>query len=94
MALTLLDWLRLSPFAPWHYLTYQKDTFFNNQRATDLLGWKPLYGNQDILISAYDAFRKHREEARLNYGVTHRKDLKQGLLGRINAILSGKHAVD
>ena len=33
--LTILDWLRLSPLAPWHYLTYHKEFYFDMSKFQD-----------------------------------------------------------
>lgn len=78
-ALAVLDFLRLSPLASWHYMTYHKDFYFDNANAKKILGWEPRYGNSEILKIAYRDYMEHRA-ARQNYGSTHRKPLKQGLL--------------
>jgi nucleoside-diphosphate-sugar epimerase len=80
-ALALLDALRLSPLASWHYLTYHKDFFFDNARAKRVLGWEPRYGNREILIAAYDDYRISRRAEAAVFGTSHRKALRQGLLG-------------
>lgn len=86
LGLTILDKLKLSPLAPWHYLTFHKDFYFNNQRAKDILGWEPKLGNQEVLKVAYDSYVENRhnredKEEREIYGTSHRKSLKQGVLG-------------
>jgi len=62
-ALRLLDWLRLSPLAPWHYLTYHTAFFFDISRAVRELEWRPRYGNAEMLVESYDWFLAHRESA-------------------------------
>jgi len=80
-ALRLLDVLRLSPLAPWHYLTYHKPFHFDISRAMRELGWRPRYGNVDMLIESYDWFLAHRNEATVDdVRSTHRKAVKQGVL--------------
>jgi nucleoside-diphosphate-sugar epimerase/multidrug transporter EmrE-like cation transporter len=65
-ALTVPDKLRLSPLGPWHYLTYHKPFYFDIRPTIDALGWRPRYGNVEILTRAYDWFVAH---ARDGYGV-------------------------
>lgn len=62
LALRVLDMLRLSPLAPWHYLTYHKPFHFDTTKALEKLGWKPHYGNIEMLTEAYDAFIKETRE--------------------------------
>jgi hypothetical protein len=56
LALRMLDILNLSPLAPWHYLTYHKPFYFDISRATNRLGWRPRYSNEEMLIEAYDRY--------------------------------------
>ena len=60
-ALRALDWLRLSPLAPWHYLTYHTAFFFDISRAVRELEWRPRYGNAEMLVESYDWFLAHRD---------------------------------
>ena len=80
MILRVLDVLRLSPLASWHYLTFHKDFYFNNRRAKEILGWEPKYGNKEIFTSAYDSYLEMKKNKRDNYGTSHRKPLKKGIL--------------
>lgn len=79
-ALAILDFLRLSPLASWHYMTYHKDFYFDNANAKKILGWQPRFGNSEILKIAYRDYIEHRAERQARYGSSHRKALKQGLL--------------
>lgn len=80
LALRLLDILRLSPLASWHYLTYHKDFYFDNENAKKILGWVPKYGNKELLREAYDSYLQTKGQAGQEYGTAHRKRLKQGIL--------------
>ncbi len=80
LLLGILDILRLSPLASWHYRTFHKDFYFTNAKAGRLLGWQPQYGNHDILIAGYDSYLKIKEKNEVGYGASHRKALKQGVL--------------
>ena len=79
--LTVLDFLRLCPLAPWHYLTYHKPFYFDISKPMNELGWKPKYGNVEMLIESYDwiiaNYSKIQEE---KIRSAHRKPVKQGLL--------------
>ncbi len=85
LALSFLDVLRLSPLASWHYLTYHKDFYFDNKRALDILGWQPQYSNAEILAVAFDSYIERKGDKTM-FGTTHRKSLKQGILGIVRRI--------
>jgi nucleoside-diphosphate-sugar epimerase len=79
-ALRALDVLRLSPLAPWHYLTYHKPFAFDPAPLL-ALGWRPRYSNDDMLRESYDWFRAHRDEAPAHgTGSPHRARVHQRLL--------------
>jgi nucleoside-diphosphate-sugar epimerase len=78
--LQLLDKVGLSPLAPWHYLTYHKEFYFDVKPLLDM-GWKPKYSNDGMFRESYDWFLH-------NYGKTaisekssaHRKPVKEKVL--------------
>ncbi len=79
-SLQLLDVMGLSPLAPWHYLTYGEDFYFDLSPLTEL-GWKPKYSNDEMLFEAYDYFVEHFEEFnKADEGSAHRKKVKQKVL--------------
>lgn len=79
-ALRTLDWLRISPLAPWHYLTYHKPFYFDVTPLLDL-GWKARYSNDEMLAESYDWFLKHGVATESdNSGSPHRKAVKEGVL--------------
>src|SRR6059036_2422864 len=77
-ALRLLDWLRLSPLAPWHYFTYHTAFFFDISRAVRELEWRPRYGNAEMLAESYDWFLAHPESAGARS--VHRSAVREKLL--------------
>jgi nucleoside-diphosphate-sugar epimerase len=78
--LEMLDFLRLSPLAPWHYLTYHKPFCFDVQHVLDL-GWKPRYSNDEMLRESYDDFMAGKSLADSSNAFSpHRKRVKQGVL--------------
>ncbi len=79
--LKLLDVLKICPLAPWHYLTYHKPFYFDLSEPMKQLGWKPRYGNAEMMIQAYEWYiergsQKHDAGARS----IHRGPVKQGVL--------------
>jgi len=84
--LRALDWLRLSPLAPWHYLTYHKAFYFDVQPLLQM-GWKPRYSNDEMFRESFDWFRQH--QGRLVQEVAaspHRNEVKQRLLALLKKI--------
>lgn len=79
LALQLLDTLRLSPLAPWHYLTYGKEFYFDVS-ALHVLGWKAKYSNDEMFKESYDWFLAHRHEVKAARGSAHRTAVPQKLL--------------
>lgn len=76
--LRILDQMKLSPLAPWHYLTYDKPFYFDVSHL-EKLGWKPKYSNDLMLAEAYDSVRNMK--ATSDEYSAHRKKVHEGLLG-------------
>src|SRR5207302_4690668 len=79
LALRVLELLRLSPLAEWHYRTAHKDSFVDVTKAQKLLGWQPRLSNRDALIETYDWYLANRERVG-GVGVTHRVPWNQRAL--------------
>ncbi|MGA3067250.1 MAG: NAD-dependent epimerase/dehydratase family protein [Tepidisphaeraceae bacterium] len=78
--LQFLDWLHLSPLAPYHYLTYHKPYYFDVKPLLDL-GWKPAYSNDRMLAESYDWFCKNGQSLARDDGASpHRKAVAEGIL--------------
>lgn len=84
-ALRILDFLKLSPLAPWHYLTYHKPFYFDIRKEIRDLSFKPKYSNLQMLISSYKSYLKSRNRAN-KPGSVHNSSLKQGILTLLKAI--------
>lgn len=85
-ALTVLDKLKLSPLAPWHYLTYAEDFYFDLTPLKEL-GWKAKYSNVEMLNESYDYFVKNRQELiSRSAGSPHRRPVKEGVLSLLKMI--------
>lgn len=84
--LGVLDRLHLSPLAPWHYLTYGEDFYFDLS-PLDALGFKCRYSNAEMLIEAYDAFVTNKSVGGdTRSASTHRSPIQQGILALVKAI--------
>ncbi len=79
-ALQTLDFLKLSPLAPWHYLTYHKPFYFDITPLQSL-GWKPKYSNDEMLRESYDWFCKNRLSPEAGQRSAHRSRVKEKILG-------------
>lgn len=85
-SLLMLDKLNLSPLAPWHYLSYGEDFFFDVNHLKEL-GWKPKYSNDEMLCESYDSFTANYEQSmKGKEGSAHRKPLQQKVLGLLKVI--------
>ncbi len=78
-ALTVLEWLHLSPLYAWTYKTAAKDSFVSVERAERVLGFTPRYSNTDALLRNYRWYLENRAAVQ-GTGITHRVAWNQGLL--------------
>ncbi len=60
--LKILDKLNLSPFAPWHYLTYHKSFYFDSSYVFKELNFSPKGSNIECLKEAYDSYIENKEQ--------------------------------
>jgi len=78
--LRVMDWLGISPLAPWHYLTYHKAFHFDVQPLLDM-GWKPKYSNNEMLRESYIWFQEHYDRLQASkLGSAHRRPVKEKVL--------------
>ena len=75
--------MNLSPFGPWHYLTYSKPFYFDISKLINDLNWRPKYSNTEMFVETYDWFIKHKDEINAKGRSVHRSILKRGLLNLI-----------
>jgi nucleoside-diphosphate-sugar epimerase len=84
--LRALDFLGLSPLAPWHYLTYHKPFYFDVNPLLQL-GWKPRYSNDAMFRESYDWFLANRHAAdAAKGGSPHRRRVREGVLWLLKKI--------
>jgi nucleoside-diphosphate-sugar epimerase len=79
LVLAVLERLRLSPLAEWHYKTAHRDSFVDVSKAQRLLGWQPRLSNREALIATYDWYLANRGRVG-GAGVTHRVPWNQQAL--------------
>lgn len=78
--LRFLDWIGLSPLAPWHYLTYHKAFYFDINPLLQL-GWKPKYSNDEMFRESYDWFKQNYDRLAAEKAASpHRKPVKEKIL--------------
>jgi nucleoside-diphosphate-sugar epimerase len=82
VTLALLDRLGLSPLAPWHYLTYGKEFYFDVEPLL-ALGWKPRYSNDEMMRESLDWWLEHGNEPGEETGSPHRKQVQEKILGLV-----------
>ena len=77
-SLKLLDFLNLSPFAPWHYLTYHKPFYFESNYVYKELDYEPFGSNVDCLIESYKSFLNSKNTLKKNpvFSSPHKSNLK------------------
>lgn len=84
--LQMLDRLRLSPLAPWHYKTAHKDYYFDTSKAKDVLNWEPTDSNYDMFERSYDWYQDHNIDEVAEEGSVHRTAPPQKILRYLRKI--------
>jgi nucleoside-diphosphate-sugar epimerase len=85
-ALRVLELMRLSPLAEWHYKTAHRDSFVDVSKAERLLGFAPRLSNEDALKETYDWYLANRGRLAGAEGVTHRVAWNQRALGLLKKL--------
>lgn len=89
----ILSWLRLAPFAEYHWLLYSKSLYFDNTETIKELGWAPKYSNIEALIESYTWYVSHKDEIP-NGRSLHQVTSKQGLLRILKGMLKIRKLVE
>ena len=56
--------LRLTPFAPYHWLMYARSMWFDIDHVRDALGWTPRWSTDEMFAESYDWFFANRADGR------------------------------
>jgi len=84
--LQALDSVKMSPLAPWHYLTYGEDFYFDLEPLKKL-GWQPKYSNDEMLAESYDSFIADYDNLMASKSISaHRKPLKEQILSVLKVV--------
>jgi nucleoside-diphosphate-sugar epimerase len=70
-ALTIIEKLKLTQMWAWHYMTADRDSFVEIIKAQNLINWKPLQSNLDILKETYDWYKENIKDFQNNIGFGH-----------------------
>jgi nucleoside-diphosphate-sugar epimerase len=85
--LWLADKLRLSPLAPWHYLTYHKPFYYDLTAEFSALQWRPKYSNDEMIVGSYDWYMANRLRLKSADELSaHRGAIRQGILSMIKKL--------
>jgi nucleoside-diphosphate-sugar epimerase len=84
--LRVLELLRVSPLAEWHYKTAHRDSYVDVSKAERLLGFAPRLSNEQALCATYDWYLANRERVARGAGVTHRVPWNQQALGLLKRL--------
>ena len=84
--LRLLELVRLSPLAEWHYRTAHRDSYVDVTRAERLLHFSPRFSNEQALRATYDWYLANRDRLAGAAGVTHRVPWNQQALGLLRRL--------
>lgn len=70
--LRILEILKLSPLAAWHYKTMPVDSYVSIEKAEKILNWHPEKSNKELFLESYLWFKKNRKFVIHRVGKTHR----------------------
>ena len=80
-AMRLTGTLGMTPLAPYHWLVYGRDVYFDVSRAKRELGWQPRWGYADMFAQSYQWYLGHRGTILgASHRSTHRSAVKEGAL--------------
>jgi nucleoside-diphosphate-sugar epimerase len=65
--------LGLTPFAAYHWLMYSRSMWFDIEHATERLGWRPTWSNDEMFAQSYDWFVANRELATFGASGSHHR---------------------
>lgn len=88
IAMKMTSALGISPLGAYHALMYGQSMYFNIDKATNLLGWKPKYSNSEMFIESYKWYLDNRDSVLQESGASHhRSPVKQGVLELFSRML-------
>lgn len=79
--------LGLTPFAPYHWIMYSKELWFDLTAAKEELGWSATYSTDAAFRDSYDWFLAHRARLSGAQASSHRSPARQGVLSLAKRVL-------
>ena len=79
IGLAVADRLRISPLAPYHYMTYHMPYYFDISYTKAFLDWSPTYSDYEGLTESYDWYIKNRNRIGLS-GSANSGPVSEGIL--------------
>jgi len=76
--------LHLAPFAPYHWLMYGREMYFDISKAKEELNWMPTYSNSEMIGESYDSYCSRPSD---EGGSLHQRPVKEGLLNIVKRII-------
>jgi nucleoside-diphosphate-sugar epimerase len=90
IAMKVTSKLGISPLGDYHSLMYGREMYFDITETSDRLGWKPKYGNAEMIAESYDWYVAHREEVLARKNASHhRSPVKLGILKLLELLPKG-----
>jgi len=77
----------LAPFAPYHWLMYGREMYFDIEKAERELGWQAKYSNSQMICESYDYYCREIKNQTFNNQSFHQKPVQQGFLKIIKKFL-------
>jgi hypothetical protein len=71
--------MRLTPFAPYHWLMYGRSMWFDIEHVREQLDWSPKWSNDEMFAQSYEWFLAHRGSAE-DGASPHRRTARAGAL--------------
>ncbi|MEY2565778.1 MAG: hypothetical protein QOE35_307 [Actinomycetota bacterium] len=79
-AMSALGRMRLAPFAPYHWMLYGQEFWFDISKARSELDWAPEYSNVEMMNESYDWFLAHRGQLEHGGRSHHQSPVRQGAM--------------
>lgn len=88
-AMKIAHLLHISPLGPYHWRMIAENFRFDTSKAKRMLGWRPTLGNDQILLEAYEYYRREKQEIhQRSEASAHRKATPMGMAIRLLKWLS------
>ncbi len=86
-AMQVSSTLGLAPFAPYHWIMYSKELWFDVSAAKRDLGWSSEYSTDAAFRDSYDWFLANRAQLAGAHASQHRSPARQGVLALAKRLL-------